>query len=517
MYTQNVFVGKYPASTLPSRKPRSWLHSKPRTRSNRAIAIAVDVDQTSLSDNFCNSSSPDIRYLGNIEVAYVEGKGRGLVATSSLPKGQTIMVCQPFLSFGDNDLNGMIAWLACRICPRDSMEALDILSDGKESGTNSLPDLTRLAMVQGDGDVTDLDAKGQSGYFLEFVRDRYPALEGVTRDLLVAADRKQQSFRDRWLSLAMELTNHPSIESVFHEFEAQILPALLPLLKGKCTRNCFCGTPDPVLSLVANQELAGPGENAIFLNASFINHSCIPNARWYVHGKALRVVASQDIDEGEEVTVDYGYGGFLPVEVRRSLLRDYGFRCECPRCKHDTAQPKYVQKLVFQSYSLTEQYWPTVKKGGVSGISALQAAEAMAREEKVAYLQQVDQIWSDLAKVKGMPEEKVHLTWASMASSRLLAAAVLMSLGEELTAGLLLPALAGIEVVAPASLDHLVMYILMFGNVSPSGLEMDEEQWLAYTHSVIGDLLRTRYGPVSDDILGLLLRAASQYVAGQES
>ena len=65
---------------------------------------------------------------------------------------------------------------------------------------------------------------------------------------------------------------------------------------------------------------------------ALINHSCEPNAHYVFEGTELRVRASRDIAEGEEVTFSY-LGQVGDYEGRRQLLQKlWKIRCACSVC-----------------------------------------------------------------------------------------------------------------------------------------------------------------------------------------
>ena len=83
----------------------------------------------------------------------------------------------------------------------------------------------------------------------------------------------------------------------------------------------------------ANCYEMGSGD-CICINASRINHSCIPNAHysWNDNIKRLTVHAVKDIPEGEEITINY-CSGFSTLNERRHKLKPYVFTCLCPACQ----------------------------------------------------------------------------------------------------------------------------------------------------------------------------------------
>ncbi|KZO96550.1 SET domain-containing protein [Calocera viscosa TUFC12733] len=72
--------------------------------------------------------------------------------------------------------------------------------------------------------------------------------------------------------------------------------------------------------------------------ASRINHSCIPNARYYWDNDnfAVGLVTTQHIRAGTEITITY-IDPFLPhLDREAHLLSNYGFSCNCLACQKDS-------------------------------------------------------------------------------------------------------------------------------------------------------------------------------------
>jgi hypothetical protein len=71
----------------------------------------------------------------------------------------------------------------------------------------------------------------------------------------------------------------------------------------------------------------------LFLNASRINHSCLPNAEHTCHeGSSHKVVfANRNIVAGEEIRISY-IANNVPFELRQLFLKQWGFSCDCPAC-----------------------------------------------------------------------------------------------------------------------------------------------------------------------------------------
>ncbi|XP_031475102.1 methyltransferase FGSG_00040 [Nymphaea colorata] len=91
-------------------------------------------------------------------------------------------------------------------------------------------------------------------------------------------------------------------------------------------------TENPVLgkkSVNGEEEVCGVG---LWILASFINHSCNPNARRLHVGDRILVHSSKDLRKGEEITFSY-FDTFLPLKKRQELGKNWGFLCKCERCK----------------------------------------------------------------------------------------------------------------------------------------------------------------------------------------
>lgn len=76
--------------------------------------------------------------------------------------------------------------------------------------------------------------------------------------------------------------------------------------------------------------------DGLFLTFSRMNHSCEPNATWDTDrsGRSgiMSVWADRDIREDEEITISYIRVAGRSVEMRRQILRGWGFECQCAKC-----------------------------------------------------------------------------------------------------------------------------------------------------------------------------------------
>lgn len=100
--------------------------------------------------------------------------------------------------------------------------------------------------------------------------------------------------------------------------------------------NNFRGSLAPFLGIFKTNALpVGPGatESGIFLQASRINHDCLPNCQHTWNGSIGEetIPAVREISQGEEITISYSLTG--PSRYRqRHLQNNFGFDCTCSLC-----------------------------------------------------------------------------------------------------------------------------------------------------------------------------------------
>ncbi|CAL1142522.1 unnamed protein product [Cladocopium goreaui] len=128
-----------------------------------------------------------------------------------------------------------------------------------------------------------------------------------------------------------------------------ICPAFLSVFTGACYAYRFQGqiTKSILAAGVLFFAIMGPicarlfyfGSQGLFLTASRLNHSCLPNCQVQIEAKApgspqLSLCTKQQLQKGQELTIDYiSELQHLDLSERRKLLeQDYGFNCSCPRC-----------------------------------------------------------------------------------------------------------------------------------------------------------------------------------------
>ncbi|XP_022996186.1 uncharacterized protein LOC111491461 [Cucurbita maxima] len=85
-----------------------------------------------------------------------------------------------------------------------------------------------------------------------------------------------------------------------------------------------------------NSDYYGVG---LWVLASFINHSCSPNARRLHIGDHIMVHAARDIKTGEEITFSY-FDPLSPWKDRKRMSETWGFNCKCKRCRFEEQMSK---------------------------------------------------------------------------------------------------------------------------------------------------------------------------------
>lgn len=98
-----------------------------------------------------------------------------------------------------------------------------------------------------------------------------------------------------------------------------------------------------IRSSINDDESRGEDSIGIWLHASYMNHSCLPNTTRAFIGDMMIVRATRDIKAGEEILTAY-----LPATTRfpqrKEKLGLRGFECDCPLCQLERKLPASVLK-----------------------------------------------------------------------------------------------------------------------------------------------------------------------------
>lgn len=102
-----------------------------------------------------------------------------------------------------------------------------------------------------------------------------------------------------------------------------------------------------------HQQLIG---NACYLFSSMLNHSCAPNIKRINVGNRVVIFVSRDIEKGGQLFDSYrpNFNNQPRIERQESLLKDYGFNCECEACTNDWP---LNENLLIYNEELLEYAW----------------------------------------------------------------------------------------------------------------------------------------------------------------
>ena len=71
----------------------------------------------------------------------------------------------------------------------------------------------------------------------------------------------------------------------------------------------------------------------LYLEASAIDHSCIPNAVWSYQGKEMIIQTIDNVEDFSDLRISYLLKLYENTSRRRQkLLKEYYFLCQCSRC-----------------------------------------------------------------------------------------------------------------------------------------------------------------------------------------
>lgn len=118
----------------------------------------------------------------------------------------------------------------------------------------------------------------------------------------------------------------------------------------------------------------------IWKMASKLNHACIPNCAIVINGNRLRLVSLRHIAQGEELTIHYTKIPLL--STTETLLRRFGFVCNCKICRH--CEDVEVSLCVGQAYSIRDEINEMQKLWNTSLNNGLQQNESVILNSSLA-------------------------------------------------------------------------------------------------------------------------------------
>ena len=175
--------------------------------------------------------------------------------------------------------------------------------------------------------------------------------------------------------------------------------------QGFSALTCPFTPATPQLRFDANNFEMGKGRQqkakyGIFLRASRINHSCIPNAHFtwnpdLAPSGCLTVYAIASIPKDAEILVNYRYkDSFENRDDRHQGLRDYNFQCACPACRLDTDSGRQSEerrdRMRVLNNRITADRDPGPPDHTIESLSDLIELQSLLQEERLFYPQLAD-------------------------------------------------------------------------------------------------------------------------------
>ncbi|XP_028759438.1 histone-lysine N-methyltransferase ASHR2-like [Neltuma alba] len=293
-----------------------------------------------------------------LKLDQIEGKGRGLVATQNLKAGQIILTESPIILYSTFPLFSDSSSSYCDHCFR-SILPVSTPTQHTVSSYYSCPSCSRHHFCSQKCLSLALKSSHSSWVCqaLSCLRDSGSELLRQSHELQVQARFVVAVYNLSLLSpssiqILLSLLGTPDdaivkASSFLHSLISSLCPPpqnqlpaeLTAQLMAKDRLNSFC--------LMEPYSPDGPQRSikayAIYPNATFFNHDCLPNAcRFdYVddgvpgdeHNTDIVIRMIEDVAEGREVCISYFRINRDYWTRKRILMEDYGFVCGCERCK----------------------------------------------------------------------------------------------------------------------------------------------------------------------------------------
>lgn len=223
-------------------------------------------------------------FTNNCKVKESPGRGRGLFATRNIDSGEVIMCEKSFcVVWGNED------------------EALTAMTyDGRDDRIRVFPAGLCKAIVQ---------KLSNNPSQIDKVMDLYGDYKGFEKMIIT--------------------TDFGPVIDTFQIYDI-------------VARNAF--GPGPVYSGGRTlDEDASRASTGLWINASYINHSCIPNSKKEFMGDLMVLRATQPIGVGEEITHSYDESSDYDARTA-ALMNTWGFTCACALCIVEKAEPPALRK-----------------------------------------------------------------------------------------------------------------------------------------------------------------------------
>jgi SET domain-containing protein len=147
----------------------------------------------------------------------------------------------------------------------------------------------------------------------------------------------------------------------------------------------------------------------LWIRASYINHSCIPNSKKDFISDLVVFRATRRIQAGEEIT--HSYDESSDYELRKTTIRrSWDFECRCQLCVVEEAESEDLRRRRIKAESKANEFAQNNNPVGASGI-VVRRAKMLRQALNETY---------DVKKYKGLPRRGLSVIdeWLQVARSR---------------------------------------------------------------------------------------------------
>ncbi|KAJ7559033.1 hypothetical protein O6H91_04G066500 [Diphasiastrum complanatum] len=275
--------------------------------------------------------------MAMVKVVEVGGRGRAMVAAVPIAAGQVLLAESPLLLYIDasaaaspspafcDHCSRTLPSLSPSIIPCPSCSQAAFCSSACASAASHPPHVCQ-ALRKLQSSAIDLHSQTQ----LRFLIAAY--------NLVLAAPSLFQQLLQMEGSSVIDshaVFLHPFIQELVKSWPLQnVSVQLTGALLQKDNRNAFA-----IMAPSSEPGVRRVRAYALYSQASFFNHDCLPNACRFDYvddpdkpNSSIFIRALHDISPGNEVCLSYFPINWNLAERRNRLLQDYGFECTCERC-----------------------------------------------------------------------------------------------------------------------------------------------------------------------------------------
>lgn len=136
---------------------------------------------------------------------------------------------------------------------------------------------------------------------------------------------------------------------------------------------------------------------------NYLNHSCFPNAFKIFNGRKMKIFASQDINQGEEILICYDDILGKPYDKRQKYLKDnYKMICGCKMCQKEKESTDFYPNI-----SLLCQKCP--EKGLINNNACIKCLHLYKKEELAHLHCEIEESIENMLKNKKFEEILIFL------------------------------------------------------------------------------------------------------------